>query len=158
MTSTGGEGFSMESVRQPVQGSHSLTSKKIQDFSRTPRMVFLGDCRSTAISKCKDKWQLLTQNVQSGSTIYGRIAEHMSPVVKKVLGLSLSRNTLNIYLHMLFCVSVRKSPNSALCLLYNLNHKFPGSNSFSRTFQGLEILAKNPGLSWIFQEAWEPYQ
>jgi len=35
---------------------------------------------------------------------------------------------------------------------------FPGANSFSRTFQVLEILGKNPALCKTFQKAWEPWK
>jgi len=48
--------------------SHLLT-KKIPGFSR-PQNIFPGRCRSTVTFKCKDKWQLLTQNIQWGTTIH----------------------------------------------------------------------------------------
>jgi len=61
-----------------LQGSHSFNLKKFPDFwlSRTPQNVFPGRCRSKAILKYKSKWQLLTQNIQRGSIIHGRIVEH----------------------------------------------------------------------------------
>ena len=61
-----------------------LLLQKNPGLFQDPQNIFPGCCRSTAIFKCKDKWQLLTQNIQCGSTINRCIAEHSSQIEKKV--------------------------------------------------------------------------
>jgi len=94
--------------------SHNITQhlqiqpqiQKIPDFSRTsqdPRTFFQDVVAAQQYwnIKVNGSYLLKIYNV-SGSIIHGHIAKRSSQVKKKALGVPLSRNTLCVYLHMLF--------------------------------------------------------
>jgi len=87
--------------------------QKLPGLFQNPQNVFPGYCCSTATLTCKDKRQLLTQNIQCGSTIHGHTAEHSLQVqgmVEVGTGVAPSRMvcesaSVNLPLHhkVLFC-------------------------------------------------------
>jgi len=65
---------------QIIQGSHSFTDKKIQDFSRTPMNNFPGPVWSAQMFKYKEK-TAFTYNIQSAEG--GKIHQHSTPYLSK---------------------------------------------------------------------------
>jgi len=108
---------------------HTLTFKKIPGLSRIPRTFLQDAVAAQQYSNVKTN-ELLTQNIQYGSTIHGRIAEHSSQVDKKVLGLPLS----HIFQYSLSpCFSKQEPKLSTMPIVY-----FEPQVNF-RTLQDLKL-------------------